>query len=191
MKGIWVLTIVLAFAAGSVLTGAMAYAAPNGQPFQALFDAIDDLQNQIDTIESLGGIVFQNESLQVQLNANILNDSCDQYTIEEKNITPCIEIINKNSGDIAIVDSALISSTTIILFSVAQEEQLDSDTGALNPNCKQFTIIRHDKQVFTLQDDDLSFPTIPTEHLVVVLQCANMDPSKVYNVNYVMIDPTM
>jgi len=138
-----------------------------------------------------GGIVFQNESLQVQLDANMLNDSCDQYTIKEKNITPCIEIINKNSGDIAIVDSALISSTTIILFSVAQEEQLDSDTGALNPNCSQFTIIRHDKQVFTLQDDDLSFPTIPTEHLVVVLQCANMDPSKVYNVNYVMIDPTM
>ena len=138
-----------------------------------------------------GVIIFQNNSLQVQLDANILNDSCDQYTIEEKNITPCIEIINKNSGDIAIVDSALMSSTTIILFSIAQEEQLDSDTGALNPNCKQFTIIRHDKQTFALEDNDLSFPTLPTEHLVVVLQCANMDTNKVYNVNYVMIDPTI
>jgi len=49
------LTIVLAFATGSVLTGAMAYAAPNGQPFQALFDAIDNLQGQIDDIELTPG----------------------------------------------------------------------------------------------------------------------------------------
>jgi len=43
--------VALAFVAGSIMTGTMAYAAPNGQPFQAILDAIDDLQSQIVTIE--------------------------------------------------------------------------------------------------------------------------------------------
>ena len=34
--------VVLAFAAGSILTGTMAYAAQNGQPFKAIVDAIDN-----------------------------------------------------------------------------------------------------------------------------------------------------
>jgi len=55
MKGVWALSIVLAFVAGSILTGSMAYAVPNGQPFQALWDAITDLQGQIDTIELTPG----------------------------------------------------------------------------------------------------------------------------------------
>ena len=55
MKGVWALTIVLAFVVGSILTGSLAYAVPNGQPFQALWDAIDDLQGQIDTIELTPG----------------------------------------------------------------------------------------------------------------------------------------
>jgi len=44
--------VVLAFVVGSMMTGSMVYAAPNGQPFQALWDAIDELQIQIDLLSS-------------------------------------------------------------------------------------------------------------------------------------------
>jgi len=49
MKSVWVLTIVLAFVAGSILTGAMAYASGDkkGQPFEALWDAIHALETAI------------------------------------------------------------------------------------------------------------------------------------------------
>jgi len=44
--------IVIAFVAGSITTGTMAFAAPGdqGKPFEALQAAIDDLQTQIDSI---------------------------------------------------------------------------------------------------------------------------------------------
>lgn len=42
--------VALAFVTGSIMTTSMAYAAPNGQPFQELWDAIDNLQTQIDSI---------------------------------------------------------------------------------------------------------------------------------------------
>ena len=56
-KTIIVGLVALAFVTGSVMTGAMAYAAPNGQPFQELLDAIADLQDQIDDLGSSGGTV--------------------------------------------------------------------------------------------------------------------------------------
>lgn len=50
-KTIWLGLVALAFVTGSVLTGtAYAKENPNGQPFQALWDAIADLQDQIDNI---------------------------------------------------------------------------------------------------------------------------------------------
>ncbi len=36
--------VAVAFVAGSIMTGTMAYAAPNGQPFQALWDAIENIE---------------------------------------------------------------------------------------------------------------------------------------------------
>ena len=39
--------VAIAFVAGSITTGAMAYAAPNGQPFQELWDAIDEVESLI------------------------------------------------------------------------------------------------------------------------------------------------
>ena len=49
MKGIWALSLVLAFAAGSIMASGMAYAAgdKNGQPFDALWDAIHELQDAV------------------------------------------------------------------------------------------------------------------------------------------------
>ena len=48
-----------------MLTGAMAYAAPNGQPFQALWDAIDELQIQIDllSVQSSHLMFFSSSSI--------------------------------------------------------------------------------------------------------------------------------
>ena len=52
-----ILAIIAAFTVGSIATSGVAYAAekPNGTPFQALWDAIDSLQNQIDDISSTSG----------------------------------------------------------------------------------------------------------------------------------------
>ena len=49
--------VAVAFVAGSIMASGMAYAAekPNGQPFQALWDAIDGLQGQIEDIELIPG----------------------------------------------------------------------------------------------------------------------------------------
>jgi len=51
-KTITIGLVAIAFVAGSILTGTMAYAAgdKNGKPFEALWDAIHDLQIQIDAI---------------------------------------------------------------------------------------------------------------------------------------------
>lgn len=136
-----------------------------------------------------GGIVFRNFSMQIQLNASMAHDSCDQFAnAEDKD--PCIQIVNSENGDIAIVDSALVSTTTIILFSVVQE-QLDPINGALEPDCTQDRIIRHNSESGSLENDEGEPIVNPSDNIVVLLQCPGMDFDKVYNVNYVMIDPTM
>jgi hypothetical protein len=52
-----ILAVIAAFTIGSVATSGMAYAAekPNGTPFQALWDAIGSLQEQIDNISATPG----------------------------------------------------------------------------------------------------------------------------------------
>jgi len=136
-----------------------------------------------------GGIVFRNFSMKVQLDSELLYDSCDQYTnVADKD--PCIEIVNSENGDIAIVDSSLVSTTTIVLFSVAQE-QLDLTEGAPEPDCTMDRIIKHNSISRSLEDNNGNLPVNPTDNLAVLLQCPGMDFDKVYNVNYVMIDPTM
>ena len=137
-----------------------------------------------------GGIVFQNNSLMVKLDEKETLDSCDHYENGIKT-DPCIEIINSD-GTIAIVDSELKSTTTIVLFSVAQEDFENPNTfGAEDPLCQQITIIEHDRDSNILRDENFELPVDPTENLIVLLQCANMDNSLVYNVNYVMINPLL
>lgn len=136
-----------------------------------------------------GGIVFRNFSMKVQLDAPMMNDSCDQFTnADDKD--PCIQIVNFENGDIAIVDSSLVSTTTIVLFSVAQE-QLDPMIGALEPDCSQDRIIRHDSTSDSLEDHNGEPIVNPSDNLVVLLQCPGMATDKVYNVNYVMINPLL
>ena len=49
MKSIWVLAVVLAFVAGSIVTGTMAYAASNaqGQPFKEIKAIIETIETEI------------------------------------------------------------------------------------------------------------------------------------------------
>jgi hypothetical protein len=145
------------------------------------------------------GIIFQHNSMQVQLNDNSLLDSCDNPAN-----SPCIEIIDAVNGKIGIVDSALTSDTTIVLYSVIEANRLETTTGAINPVCSISAIVQHDKESFFLKDPfDDSFPVYPTTNNVVVLKCIGMiisaeDPddsakmySPVYNVNYALIDPAI
>ncbi|MFQ5475404.1 MAG: hypothetical protein ACE5DT_00045 [Nitrosopumilus sp.] len=139
-----------------------------------------------------GGIIFRNFSMQVKLGDKMMADSCDAITnAADKNA--CIEIVNPSDGRFAIVDSALTSDTTIVLFSVLQAGQLETDNGAISPACDIEAIVQHDKPSFFLvdQSDNESFPTNPSTNNVVVVKCTGTNMNSVYNVNYVMIDPTL
>jgi len=151
------------------------------------------------------GIIFQHNSMQVKLSDKTALDSCDNA-----DNAPCIEIISADNGIIGIVDSALTSDTTIVLFSVIEANRLESTLGAENPVCSISAIVQHDKKSDYLWDrnfdkelDPEAFPSNPTKYNVVVLKCPAMvigpitDPDTggmydpIYNVNYAMIDPSM
>ena len=149
------------------------------------------------------GIIFQHNSMQVQLSDKTLLDSCDKTT-DPTQKDPCIEVISASNGQIGIVDSKLTSDTTIVLFSVIEANRLETTLGAENPVCSISAIVQHDKESFYLRDSmDLSFPSNPTMHNVVVLKCIGMvigpimDPETgeeylpIYNVNYALIDPAL
>ena len=156
------------------------------------------------------GIIFRHNSMQVQLAEPGLWNSCDKYT-ESTLKDPCIEIIRDDAGRIGIVDSALTSDTTIVLFSVVEANRLETTLGAVNPVCSIKAIVQHDKKSFYLWDqrfdpdtDPEAFPSNPTTHNVVVLECTGMvigpisdpeDPSQmyspIYKVNYAYIDPAI
>ncbi len=140
-----------------------------------------------------GGIIFRNHSLKIQMDAKTSNDSCDKYpNADDKNA--CIEIIDPSDDTIGIVDSALTSDTTIVLFSVIEADQLGTTFEAETPTCVISAIVRHDNTVSAYLKDETdmdSTPENPSENNVVVLSCIGMDPSLTYNVNYVMIDPLL
>jgi hypothetical protein len=70
-----------------------------------------------------GGIIFRNHSMKIQMDAKTSNDSCDKYpNADDKNA--CVEIIDPSDDTIGIVDSALTSDTTIVLFSVVEADLL-------------------------------------------------------------------
>ena len=139
------------------------------------------------------GTIFRHDSMQVNMSNNQFGDSCDAIpTVEEKNVTPCIEIVNTAQQRLLVVDSALVSDTTIVLFSITEDGKIDAtpEEAAPVPICNIEVIVRHNlPENFFLKDDDDTFPTDPSENLGFLLNCGNLDASKVYNVNYAMIDP--
>lgn len=71
-RGIWIGMVITAFVAGSIMTNSTAFAAekPNGQPFQALWDAINGLQEQVDSFFDIFTELREtDESLQAQIDA--------------------------------------------------------------------------------------------------------------------------
>ena len=122
--------------------------------------------------------MFQNESLQIVIDpvpgADLL-DNCNATN----NPSPCIEVID-DEGNFAIVDSALVATTTIVLFSVV-ENDIHPSNGALEPDCTLERFTPHSN--LTGDEDDTL--------LTVLLSCPQMDSTKVHNINYVMIDPTL
>jgi len=149
-------------------------------------------EDDADASSGGGGIIFRHFSMQVKLGDNMMADSCDKIpNPTDKN--SCIEIVNPNDDQIAIVDSALTSDTTIVLFSVIEAGQLETDLGASSPSCTVSAIVQHNKNSFFLKDqsDGDSLPTNPSTNNTVVLTCIGMDPNSLYNVNYIMVDPAL
>ena len=121
-----------------------------------------------------GGIIFQNESLQILIDQPFTLDSCDNPV----NPLPCVQIVEQ--GVIAIVDPILGENTnTIILFSVVEDE-INKVNGAIDPKCTIDRLIHHSN--LTGDADDTS--------LTVLLDCPKINSVAKLNVNYVMIDPT-
>jgi len=88
--------MVATFVVGTLVTGTVAYAAekPNGQPFQALWDAIADLQNQIDTINLTSGPQGEQGTLTSQ-------EFLTSYIILSGENTKLMKSVNCPSGTIA------------------------------------------------------------------------------------------
>lgn len=121
-----------------------------------------------------GGIIFQNESLQILIDQPLTLDSCDNPV----NPLPCVQIVEQ--GVIAIVDPVLGENTnTIILFSVVEDE-INKVNGAIDPKCTIDRLIHHSN----LTDD------ADDTNLTVLLDCPKINSFAKLNVNYVMIDPT-
>ena len=130
------------------------------------------------------------------------DNSCDRIlTVAQKEITPCIEIINPLQQRILIVDEEMRDAQTIVLFSVSQLGKIDGDpkSPSFSGKCEIEAFVQHNLQndeltpideAFFLRDDDESLPTDPTDNIGVLLIC-DMDLDQLYSVNYVMIDPTM
>ncbi len=131
-----------------------------------------------------GGIVFQNKSLQILIDPNhdgdtVVSDSLDSCSVEPRP-DPCIEILDKLGSQIAIVDSSDVASTTIVLFSVFADVT-ESNPMSSEPACDLEQLISH--SVITGDEDD----TI----LAIVLACSDINSGTIYNVNYVLINPTI
>ena len=84
-----------------------------------------------------GGIVFQNNSMKIDIGDESILDSCDNESVS----SPCIEVVN-DEGTIAIVDASLVATTTIVLFSVV-EDVIDPINGAVEPECTLERITPH------------------------------------------------
>ena len=81
-KTIMIGLVAIAFVAGSILTGTMAYASKdkNGKPFEALWDAIAGLQTQIDDVTTSSMNVYSvvdNVGLTNMINQIVQCDSGD------------------------------------------------------------------------------------------------------------------
>lgn len=126
-----------------------------------------------------GGIVFQNNSMQILIGEPTTLDSCDNVDQDGNNQpSPCVEIID--GATIAIVDPVLgVNTRTIVLFSVV-EDLLDSD-GAATSECDLVRLVSHSAPFLGANN--------PTDNTAVVLACSSIDSQKVINVNYVMINP--
>jgi hypothetical protein len=122
-----------------------------------------------------GGIIFQNNSLQILIAAPTTLDSCDNPVKP----LPCVQIVEQ--GVLAIVDPILEENThTIILFSVVEDE-INETTGALDPKCTIDRLTHHSNITDETNDNNLT----------VLLDCPKINSFAKLNVNYVMIDPTM
>ncbi len=139
-----------------------------------------------DNGDGSGGIVFQNNSMEIRLDNTNTLDSCDVF-IDGVQKHPCVEILSDN-GNIGIVDDELTSTTTIVLFSVVQKD-MNPMEGAKDARCELERIIAHNNVQF-LMDNFGEAPANPTDNLMVMLECSEMDDDKDHKVNYIMIDPT-
>ena len=89
--------MVASFAVGTLVTGTVAYAAekPNGQPFEALWDAITDLQTQID----MGKGIDKNNDLITKKGEIVLGPG-EFNTLE----------VRCNSDEVFLTNSAIVNT---------------------------------------------------------------------------------
>lgn len=160
-----------------------------------------------------GGIVFQNNSLQILIDAlpqndldgdGIVNyldvdwggalDSCVTDIVLDENLnevpvrksTPCIEIINEQ--EIAILDDELEDNTnTIILFSVVENEWDDSAFDNPNGGSANAGCILETLVPYS----EYAHPDPDDTNLAVKFGCNGINTDEYVNINYVMINPLL
>jgi len=121
----------------------------------------------------LNDFVFQKNSIKINHDDDTLLQSCKAVPTP----SPCIEIID--SATIAIVDPKLESTSTIVLFSVFGE-LTSTNLSIQEPACIMTRLLPH---------NEISTDAAAGTTLSVILECANFDVPRVYNINYVFINP--
>ncbi len=110
MKSIWVLAVVLAFVAGSIMTGTMASAASNAQgaPFKQLQDQIDIIMVEIEALPSAADILDQ-----------VLDEITDDFVLSDDFETRIQELIDDLNLLVITEETARIDADIIL------QEQID------------------------------------------------------------------
>ncbi len=130
------------------------------------------------------GVIFRYNTLEF----NRLDPNADDSCSAPGKTDPCIELANVNSGRrILVVDDALKTDTTIVLYSVVEKGKIDQDPAqfATSPFCTLSGMGPH--TAIYARDPDNSPVTNPTGKIGFEFQCSLLEAES-FKVSYALIE---
>jgi len=130
------------------------------------------------------GVIFRYNTLEFDRTDPSIGDSCSAPGKTD----PCIELANVNSGRrILVVDDALKTDTTIVIYSVMEKGKIDQNPPqfSVSPLCTLSGMGPHTAGY--AQDPDNSPVTNPTGKLGFEFQCSLLE-GKSFKVSYALIE---
>ena len=130
------------------------------------------------------GVIFHYNTLQFSFDDPSYGDSCSA----PGKVPPCVELANsKLDGSVLVVDDALKTDTTIVLFSVVEEGKIDQDPQAFatSPLCVLSGMGPHTSDY--AQEPELFPVENPSGQLGFEFQCSLIE-ANMFKVSYALIE---